>query len=403
MTKTLTKRMLVIFLSAIVAVAMGQFITQSDSYAASGHHDHHSGQPGDQFQPPDDFGGSWWNDDEDEYFNGSGDTEIAEDPEAAEYAVGNLADDLSIELSGDDESAAFQWYENTADSEENATAIDGANESTLSGDSISTAAAGTHYYYCVVTLSDGTVLTSGSAEITVHDLAFTIQPVGGTYAVGKNITLTAAFIGNGDIQWYSSTDSSSWTEIDGADGTKLRVSSSTAGTTYYKAVATNGLDEDSADFVSISSSIATVTITGTSVVKATVGKLTYKTTGESTAAVTGVKSKKYTSFTIPATVTISGKTYNVTAVSSGAFNGCRKLTAVTIGSSVTSVGTKAFGGDSKLRKITFSGSSVTAIGKNAFKGVYRSVKFVVPSEQLDTYKTLIQNAGAPKNASFTIL
>lgn len=400
----MVKRVLIILLSIVVAIAMGQFMTQSESFAAtaSGHHDgeanDHSGHPG--------WGGGdngWFhdgNDSEDADDNDEdADTAIVGDPEDAEYAVGNVADSLSVNVRGDADSATYQWYSNTTDSTEGATAIDGATEQDLDGDSISTAVAGTTYYYCVVTI-DGETLTSETAEIVVKDLAITSQPSSGSYTVGKSLTLKVKFVGNGDVQWYQSSDNDTWTEIDGADDNSLKVNTKSTGTTYYRAIVTNGLDEDETGYASVTSDTATITITGTSVTKATVGKLVYKTTGDSTATVIGAKKKSYTSLIIPATVTISGTTYNVTAVSASAFKNCKKLASIKIGSNVTSIGSNAFSGDKKLRKVVFSGSSVTTVGSNAFRGIYRSAKFSIPTDQLSSYTTLIKNAGAPSKAKY---
>ena len=59
--------------------------------------------------------------------------------------------------------------------------------------------------------------------------------------------------------------------------------------------------------------------------------------------------------TVPATVKVSGKTYKVTAVSANAFKGCKKLTSVTIGKNVTSIGKKAFYKCSKLKTVIIIG------------------------------------------------
>ena len=138
-----------------------------------------------------------------------GELSINEDPESAVYAIGNYAEDLTVGLSGDSSSATFQWYK--SDNEDSdGTAISGATDDTLDGEEISTESAGSCYYYCVVEDGDGNTLTSDNAEITVKELAITTQPKSGTYKQGKNVKLSVAFIGNGDVQWYSSTDNSTW-------------------------------------------------------------------------------------------------------------------------------------------------------------------------------------------------
>ena len=72
---------------------------------------------------------------------------------------------------------------------------------------------------------------------------------------------------------------------------------------------------------------------------------------------------------IPKTVNYNGKTYNVTRISSYAFQECSSLTSITIPNSVVSIGFKAFWGCSGLTSITIP-NSVTTIGQSAFQWCY---------------------------------
>ena len=104
--------------------------------------------------------------------------------------------------------------------------------------------------------------------------------------------------------------------------------------------------------------------------------------------------------TIPATVTHDGKTYNVTAIASyafqnnvelssitignkvrsigyQAFRGCTMLTTVVIPNSAEELGEQAFYGCSNLRNITI-GNSVKAIGNAAFENCTSLAKVVIP-------------------------
>jgi len=78
------------------------------------------------------------------------------------------------------------------------------------------------------------------------------------------------------------------------------------------------------------------------------------------------KSKK--SVTIPATVTdANGVTYKVTKIADGALSGNKKVTTVTMGANITSIGKNAFKNCTKLNKVTV-GKGVTTIGNSAFSG-----------------------------------
>lgn len=72
-----------------------------------------------------------------------------------------------------------------------------------------------------------------------------------------------------------------------------------------------------------------------------------------------------TTANIPETVTYKDQTYSVTLIGWGAFKGCRKLTNVTIPTSVIELEYRAFDGCSALKSVEFP-SSVKHIGSSAF-------------------------------------
>ena len=100
---------------------------------------------------------------------------------------------------------------------------------------------------------------------------------------------------------------------------------------------------------------------------------------------------RLTSITIPNSVTSIGRWAfkgcgsltsitipdGVTSIEPLAFSGCKKLTSITLPDSVTSIGNCAFEGCSRLTSITIP-DSVTSIGRWAFKGCGRLTSVVIP-------------------------
>ena len=129
---------------------------------------------------------------------------------------------------------------------------------------------------------------------------------------------------------------------------------------------------------------------------------TYKVTGAKVKnpTVTYVKPKKNVKkVSIPATITVKGIKYQVTAVSKDAFKNNKKVTQVTIDKNVNNIGKNAFYGCKNLKKITIKTTKLTkkTVGKNAFKGIHKKATIKVPKKKLDVYKKLMKNAGISKS------
>ena len=129
---------------------------------------------------------------------------------------------------------------------------------------------------------------------------------------------------------------------------------------------------------------------------------TYKVTGAKVKnpTVTYVKPKKNVKkVSIPATITVKGIKYQVTAVSKDAFKNNKKVTQVTIDKNVNNIGKNAFYGCKNLKKITIKTTKLTkkTVGKNAFKGIHKKATIKVPKKKLDAYKKLLKNAGISKS------
>lgn len=113
---------------------------------------------------------------------------------------------------------------------------------------------------------------------------------------------------------------------------------------------------------------------------------TYKITGIADKA---FKNEKITQLTIG---------NNIKTIGKSAFEGCKKLTQVTIGNKVTKIGKNTFKNCKKLKKITIKSSKIKNIGSNAFKGIKTTAKIKVPKKKQASYKKLLKKAGIGKKA-----
>ena len=105
-------------------------------------------------------------------------------------------------------------------------------------------------------------------------------------------------------------------------------------------------------------------------------KYSYDSAG--TAKVTGPSSNTISDdITIPATITVSNTSYQVTAIGDNAFINCSSLTSVTLPNSVISIGDFAFSGCEKLTAITIP-EGVSSIGDAAFSMCRRLTSVTLP-------------------------
>jgi hypothetical protein len=109
----------------------------------------------------------------------------------------------------------------------------------------------------------------------------------------------------------------------------------------------------------------------------------------------GTTNKKAKAITVPASVTMNGVTYKVTAIADNAFRGNKTVTKITIGSNVTSIGKNAFNGCRKLKTITIKSKKLTkkTVKKNAFKGLKEGTTIKVPKSKLAEYQKLFKSKG----------
>ena len=141
-----------------------------------------------------------------------------------------------------------------------------------------------------------------------------------------------------------------------------------------------------------------------SVHKSADGKLAFKVTKSDakngTVTVSKLLKKTVKTVTIPATVTIDGYTFKVTAVANNVFKNASRLKSVVIGANVKSIGKSSFYKCKKLAAITFKGNKAPGVGKNAFKSGKSKVTVKVPKKmkksQLNKLKKALKKAGVKK-------
>ncbi len=113
-----------------------------------------------------------------------------------------------------------------------------------------------------------------------------------------------------------------------------------------------------------------VTVVGTFTQEAFVkDNVTYEMNGND-ASVTHADNAKG-EIVVEASVVINGKSYNVTSIADGAFQGCTGLTSIEIPATVTRIGENAFNGCSSLIVIKI-GKDIKEIGSKAFANIGKS-------------------------------
>ena len=105
--------------------------------------------------------------------------------------------------------------------------------------------------------------------------------------------------------------------------------------------------------------------------------------------------KNAKTITIPATIKVKGVTYKVTKIADNSFRNNKKITEITIGKNIVSIGKNAFYGCKKLKTITIRSKKLTSktVSKNAFKGLTKITTIKVPKNKLTAYKKLLKKKG----------
>ncbi|MCR5543331.1 MAG: leucine-rich repeat domain-containing protein [Eubacterium sp.] len=120
-----------------------------------------------------------------------------------------------------------------------------------------------------------------------------------------------------------------------------------------------------------------------------VGKFRYKVTksADNASEVTLVKNlnSKIKNASIGATVKYKDVTYKITAIGANAFKNNKKLTKVTIGANVSSIGKNAFAGCIKLKTIIIKSKVIKKVGAGAFNKIAKKYSVKVPKGKKNAY------------------
>ena len=108
------------------------------------------------------------------------------------------------------------------------------------------------------------------------------------------------------------------------------------------------------------------------------GELYYRIGKDNNVSVESGKVKYSGNVVIPNQVTHNGTTYSVTSIGHYAFEGCSRLTSITIPNSVTSIGQYAFWNCNRLTSITIP-NNVTSIGNYAFAYCRGLTSVIIPN------------------------
>ena len=156
------------------------------------------------------------------------------------------------------------------------------------------------------------------------------------------------------------------------------------------------------------------------IIKDAAGIFNYRITGTDTVEVKNMtaKGKRKKAVKISKTIKVNGRTLKVTGIAANAFKGNKKMTSVTIGSNVKTIGSGAFMNCRNLTRVTVTAKGLTSIGKNAFKGdrklktvnlrkvkalkkvgkgafkrISKKVTVKVPKQKKKAYSKLLKKAG----------
>ncbi|WP_026669055.1 InlB B-repeat-containing protein [Butyrivibrio sp. AE3006] len=125
----------------------------------------------------------------------------------------------------------------------------------------------------------------------------------------------------------------------------------------------------------------------------------YELSESGTATITAATNKNSASVNTGEYVSYGNNSFRITRINKNAYKNNKKLKKATIGSNIESIGEKAFNGCKKLSNITVYGNNLKSIGKGSFKGIKNGAKITIVCKDKKAYNKLVRlfkKAGAKK-------
>ena len=98
-------------------------------------------------------------------------------------------------------------------------------------------------------------------------------------------------------------------------------------------------------------------------------EVTVNTSTSGKATVNEIEPTTKKTVTVASKVTVNGVSYTVNKIAANAFKNCEKATKVSLPSTITTIGAKAFSGTKTIKTIDLTSKKAPTISKTAFKGV----------------------------------
>ncbi len=122
----------------------------------------------------------------------------------------------------------------------------------------------------------------------------------------------------------------------------------------------------------------------------------YKVTAADEVTFAGSQNKALKAVNIPDSVVYQGTTFKVTAIADKALFGNKKVTSVTVGKNVKTIGASAFAKCGKLKNVKIDATNLEKIGKKAFNKNSKKLVVKIHKASFKSYKKLFKKAKLSK-------